>query len=139
MKHTRHLTAGLHNNDNTALNIKIKSLNEALTEAAETNLERHKHLERDFIYSEDLEEMFKTRQRLKEEGEHDRVKQMTAMIRRRIKKERLDTKIKHLEEELWFDIKKAKRGFVPNHSKLANNSGEVIKYLHFQSGQVNIN
>ena len=54
--------------DNDKLNIKIKALNEAMTEAAETHLERHKHLERDSIFSEDLEEMFKTRQRLKEEG-----------------------------------------------------------------------
>ena len=32
-----------------------------------------------------------------------------------------------MEEELWFDIKKAKRGFVPNHSKMSNTKNEVIK------------
>ena len=31
-----------------------------------------------------------------------------------------------MEEELWFDIKKAKTGFVPNHTKLADDGGKVI-------------
>ena len=31
-----------------------------------------------------------------------------------------------MEEELWYDIKKAKTGFIPNHTKLSNERGEVI-------------
>ena len=31
-----------------------------------------------------------------------------------------------MEEELWYDIKKAKTGVVPNHTKLSNEEGEVI-------------
>ena len=31
-----------------------------------------------------------------------------------------------MEEELWYDIKKAKTGFVPNHAMLSNEKEEVI-------------
>ena len=93
--------------------------------AAELNGEKHKHLDREFKFSEDLEEMFETRQRLKDEGKHERVKTMTRRIRKQLKKEKLDNKIKHLEEELWFDIKKAKSMFMPNHTKIKDKNKKV--------------
>ena len=34
-------------------------------------------------------------------------------------------RIKHVEEELWYDIKKAKTGFVPNHTKLFKEDGKM--------------
>ena len=43
---------------------------------------------------------------------------MTKEIRKRVRKDRLDFRIKNLEEELWYDIKKAKSGFIPTHTKL---------------------
>ena len=34
-------------------------------------------------------------------------------------------RIKHFEEELWYDINKAKIGFVPNHTKLIKEDGKI--------------
>ena len=41
--------------------------------------------------------------------------------------DRTNFKIKNLEEELWYDIKKAKRGSVPSHAKVADADGNVAK------------
>ena len=35
--------------------------------------------------------------------------------------------IKNLEECLWYDIKKAKTGFVPNHVKLRKEDGKIAR------------
>ena len=77
--------------------------------------------------SDDLKAMFETRQRLKDEEKWSRAKAMTRKIRKQLQKERLDNDIKHLEEELWFDIKKAKTQFMPTHMKLTNEKGDIIK------------
>ena len=113
-------------NINDFLNNKIKAVNKAFIESAESNIEQRKKIDRNLEMSEDLKAMFETRQRLKEEGNFSRCKIMTQRIRRAIRKERLENNIRHLEEELWYDIKKAKRGFVPNHTKLAKES-KVIR------------
>ena len=42
-------------------------------------------------------------------------------------KDRTDNLIKNLEECLWYDIKKAKTGFVPNHVKLRKEDGTIAK------------
>ena len=52
--------------------------------------------------------MFNKRQNLKNEGNYEEAKKLTGKIRRKLKNEKLENNIKHLEEELWFDIKKAK-------------------------------
>ncbi len=33
----------------------------------------------------------------------------------------------HLEEQLWYDIKKAKLGFIPSHTKLCDKQGNPIE------------
>ena len=55
--------------------------------------------------------------------------------------------MKDLEDNLWFDIKKAKASFVPSHTKLLDEKGEPIKscdrpYIladHFEKKQWAIN
>ena len=70
--------------------------------------------------------MFVDEQSERELGNWDRVKGLTRKIRRQIQWEKQQSRIKHLEEELWFDVKKAKTGFVPDHSKLAGEDGKVL-------------
>ena len=41
-------------------------------------------------------------------------------------KEELDSKIIHLEQELWFDVKKAKTAFVPKHTKMTDRDGKIL-------------
>ena len=36
-------------------------------------------------------------------------------------------RIQHLEEELWFDIKKAKKNFMPSHTKIADGENLVLR------------
>ena len=76
--------------------------------------------------TEETKELWKVRHEQRELGNWDRVKGLTRKLRRQISKERRENTKKHLEEELWYDIEKAKTGFVPNHTKLSNEKGEVI-------------
>ena len=52
------------------LDNKIKELGEALKDSADVNLEKKEKLDRSFKGSEDLQAMYETRQRLKEEGDY---------------------------------------------------------------------
>ena len=50
---------------------------------------------------------------------------MTKTIRRQVEIEKNYYRIKHFEEELWYDMKRANMGFVPNHTKLIKEDGKV--------------
>ena len=83
-------------------------------------------LNRASVASSNTEELFKTRQCLRELGEWDAVRDITKEIKRSIRKDRLNHLLRNLEEELWHDIKKARRGFTPKHTKLCDDSGSPI-------------
>ena len=53
----------------------------------------------------------------------------TEDIRRSVRKDRTDMLIQNLEECLWYDIKKAKAGFIPNHVKLRKTDGSIAKSI----------
>lgn len=105
----------------------IKSLNESLIEAATEHVEKVQKMDREFKRSAELEQLFSNRKKLYNEGKFDEAKTETKKIRKTIKQERTDLRIKHLEEELWFDVKKAKRGFVPSHTKMSHKDGRIAK------------
>ena len=44
-----------------------------------------------------------------------------------MRKDKKNKRIRHLEEELWYDIKKAKTGYLPRHTKLKKEDGEIAK------------
>ena len=56
-----------------------------------------------------------------------KVKQVTKPIRKSVRKDRTDALINDLEECIWYDIKKAKAGFIPNHIKLRKQDGSIAK------------
>ena len=105
------------------INENIKALNEAFITAAETHIEKKSNRNREFERSDMLLEMFKERKELYVQNKFTEAKEMTKKIRKQVKIERTEHRIKFLEEDLWFDVKKAKRGFVPTHTKLSHKDG----------------
>ena len=105
---------------------KTRDLFESLKEAAEEHIQRRVKLDRTFNMSEETKGLWKERQEQKQLGNWDRAKGITRKIRRQMIKEKRENTKRHMEEELWYDIKKAKTGFMPNHTKLSNEKGEVI-------------
>ena len=106
------------------LNQKVSAFSNALRASAEKHLAKKEVKINQNERSEDLKALFETRQRLKEEGAYDRAQKMTNQIRKQIRKETLDKTIKNLEDNLWYDIKKAKASYMPSHTKLLNEKGE---------------
>ena len=109
------------------LNKKVFALSNALRDSAEENLMKREAKISQNDRSDDLNALFETRRRLKEEGEYDIAKSITRQIRKQIRKENLDRTINDLEDHLWYDSKKAKASFVPSHTKLLDEKGEPIK------------
>ena len=99
-----------------------------MKEAADKHIQKHKHVDRNFEYSEEITQMMKRRQDLKDIGAWDEVKKQNSEIRKKMVKEKSEQKIKHLEEELWYDIKKAKTSFVPAHK----NDGREWQHNNFR-------
>ena len=88
---------------------------------------RHRKSDRDRTTdnTDIVEELVQNRQKLRDEGNFQATDWMTKVIRKQVKMEKNFYRIKHLEEELWYDIKKAKTGFVPNHTKLLKDDGKI--------------
>ena len=70
---------------------------------------------------EELEEMFKNRQRHKDAQEYEEAQKLTNKIGRQLRKERVDKTINGPEDNLWHDIKQARTTFIPSHANLLNN------------------
>lgn len=75
--------------------------------------------------SERINNLYKEKQKAKDNQEQSKVKGITKAIRRQYARERADLRIKHLEEKIWFDVKRAKTGFVPTHTKLKHEDGKI--------------
>ena len=71
-----------------------------------------------------VEDLVQHRQNLRDQGKFEAADWMTKTSRKHVKMEKNYYRVKHFEEELWYDIKKAKMGFVPNHTKLIKEDGK---------------
>ncbi len=87
---------------------KSKTCNKALMDSAEKNIQKRIKINRETEHSEEIRSMFKERQDFRDDGDFEHAKKMTGGIRRNIKSRKLEHNLKHLEEELWYDIKKSK-------------------------------
>ena len=65
------------------------------------------------IQSDDIhtKQLFDQRKEHWNNNDHEGVEQTTKEIKKSIAKDKLNFKIKNLEEELWYDIKKRRQGF----------------------------
>ena len=102
------------------LNEKVQSFQNAMLAAAELYLDKRPKTENDTIRSPELDSLFAQRQIAKDGGWYiyAQAKTHTNKIRTRLRKERPDNTIQQLEQNLWYDIKKAKSKIVPSHIKL---------------------
>ena len=64
---------------------------------------------------------------MKEEDNWEQVKILNKEIKKQVRIDKKNKRIRHLEEELWYDIKKAKTGYLLRHTKLKKEDGEVAK------------
>ena len=62
--------------------------------------------------SEESLNLIKKRQEEKEKDNWEEVKNLNTQIRKHIQKDKRDKRIRHLEEELWYDLKKGKNGIL---------------------------
>ena len=95
--------------------------------AADLHLRERKDLKISFEPSEETLELFQKRQILKKQEKWGEVKTLNKAIKKNIRKDERDTRIKYLEEELWYDVKRAKAGYLPKHTKLKKENGEIAK------------
>ena len=104
---------------------------EALNAAMKTAANNHARPKSDFIRkcepTQETLKLFEVRQDEKEKGNWEQVKLLNKEIKKRVQKDKKNMRIRHLEEELWYDIKKAKTGYLPRHTKLKKEDGEVAK------------
>ena len=90
-----------------------------MSKAAENTLKPRDEIKRDFCRSAATEQLFKDRQKMKEEGKFE-AKRMTNKIKTKksIFKDREAHYTKHFEEEIWQDIQMAKASYLPKHTRL---------------------
>ena len=72
-------------------------------------------------------QLIEEKQKLYEEGNLEELKKMKRKISKSVRKDREAQRIQNFEEELWFDIKRAKAPYLPKHIKLKEKSGETAK------------
>ena len=72
-------------------------------------------------------QLFEERDKHNNEEHWEEVRKLTNIIRKQIRKDKKEFLKHNLEEQLWYDIKKAKAGFLPNHTKLKYSTGILIK------------
>ena len=113
--------------DKEKIEQKIEQLTSAMKTAAFIHLRPKNELKRNFEPSKDTLELFEKRQTEKEGENWEEVKQLNKQIKKSIRADKRNTRIKYLEEELWYDLKKAKMGYLPKHTKLTKPNGEVAK------------
>ena len=103
----------------------INILMEILKAVANENTQIRVHINRDHNLSSKLENSFEERQQLENEQTYEEAKEHIKNPRRKMQEERLQHKRSCLEDELWFDIRKAEKGFVPNHTKIQHPDGSI--------------
>ena len=106
---------------------KIDALTTAMKAAAEKNMLPKKEYIRKFEPTQETLELFDKRQIEKENENWEQVKILNKEIKKQVRNDKKNKRIRHLEEELWYDIKKAKTGYLLRHTKLKKEDGEVAK------------
>ena len=74
--------------------------------AAESNIYELNKSDREMNNTAIVEELIQQRQNLRDQGNFDAAKWMTKTIRKQVKTEKNYYRVKHFEEELWYDIKR---------------------------------
>ena len=100
-------------------------LNESFRKVASLAISKKQAIKREFDISPHSQQLIDNRQSARDQHQWSNVTQLTKDIRKSIRKDRADALIANLEECLWYDLKKAKAGYLPTHTKLRKNDGNV--------------
>jgi len=113
--------------ENDSLNQKVERLNHAFRKVATQQISKKQAIKREFNISDHTKSLIEIRQQARDRCDWNQVKIHTKQIRKSIRKDRTDLLVQNLEECLWYDIKKAKTGFVPNHVKLRKTDNTIAR------------
>ena len=99
----------------------------AFRNTAKEKISKTNAIKREFDTSTKTDELIKTKQLFKDKEDREGTKQPQNRYGNDLKRIETHFLIKNLEECLWYDIKKAKTGFVPNHVKLRKTDGSIAQ------------
>jgi len=114
-------------NNTSSTDEKLNSLNQAFRKNASKMVSKKQAIKREFEISDDTKNLIKDRQKARNVYDWEEVKRHTKLIRKSVRNDRTNQLISNLEECLWYDIKKAKTCFLPNHVKLRKSDGNIAR------------